>query len=112
MAAQLAPDRGGRVAVAVFDVVALGAELDTSMPALDHGAEVVHQRVREIAEARALRIDFVHHRTRDPVPVILAEARHRHVDAILLSSGDLRLGGRLAPQAGRRLIFIHPGGER
>ena len=109
VAAQLAPERGGRVVVLVFDVLALGEELDAAMPALDHGAQVVHQRVREIAETRALRIEFIHRRTRDPIPEILAEARHRTVDAILLATDDMRLGARLAPHAGRRLIFIHPG---
>jgi nucleotide-binding universal stress UspA family protein len=119
VAARLAGGQRARIVLFLVTEVPLSEEVDVEMPGLEERVGVLAGQARTFAEEYGIRVHATHVRTRDAAESILAEARRRSSQAILLGATGRRradsrrfardqVSRRIVAEAGVRVMFVQP----
>lgn len=106
VAAQLSAPSRSRIVVVAFTEVPLWEEFDVELPEADATAVRWSDELRTLTARYGVSVHLVAPRTRNPAGTILAEARRRKADLILLgATADHRLanGSLLADRVTRQV---------
>jgi nucleotide-binding universal stress UspA family protein len=119
LAARLATERRSAIVVVAFTAVPLWEDVDVDLPEVDERVQEMARRARAIARRYGVGMHVIAPRTRRPAELILAEARRRKAELVVLgATGDARgsvgallrdpVTRRLAEQPGLRTMFVRP----
>jgi len=93
LAARLATERRASIELLTFTEIPLWEEMDVELPGLDQQVLEMAKQARAVASRYGVGLRVAAPRTRNPAQTILAEARRRHADLIVLGA----TGRRRAP---------------
>jgi nucleotide-binding universal stress UspA family protein len=119
LAARLATERRSAIVLVAFTEIPLWEEMDVELPGVDERVQKMAKRARAVAGRYGVGVHAVAPRTRDPAEMILAEARRRKAELVVLGatgpgrsavSALLRdpVARRLTEQPGLRTMFVKP----
>jgi len=105
--------------VVAFTVIPLWEELDVELPEIDERIQEMGKRARAVAGRYGVGVHLVAPRTRQPAELILAEAKRRRAELVMLgATADIRgaiasllrdpVARRLTEQPGLRTMFVKP----
>jgi amino acid transporter/nucleotide-binding universal stress UspA family protein len=86
VAAKLAAEQRAAIVLLIFLQIPLSEEIDVEIPDEEAVVSRLVEQARKVAAAYGIRVHATHLRTRDPAEAILAEARRRNAEIILLGA--------------------------
>jgi nucleotide-binding universal stress UspA family protein len=121
VAAQLAAERRSAIVLMAFTEIPLWEEMDVELPDLDQRVQAMAKRARAVVSRYGVGVHVTAPRTRQPAELILAEARRRKAQLIVLgATGRTRAGfdallrdattRRLSEEPGIRTMFVQSPG--
>jgi nucleotide-binding universal stress UspA family protein len=119
VSAQLATERRASIVLLAFTELPLGEDADVELPEVDGAIARMGAEARALAARYGVGVHVIAPRTRTPSDLILAEARRRRADLIVLgATGRSRATyasvardpttRRLAREASIRTMFVQP----
>ena len=116
MAARLGAERRASIALLAFTEIPLWEETDVELPALDERVLAMAKQARAVASRYGVGLRVAAPRTRNPSETILAEARRRRAELIVLGATGRRrapagvfgdnTARRVAQEAEVRTMFV------
>jgi nucleotide-binding universal stress UspA family protein len=119
LAARLATERRSAIVLLAFTEVPLWEEMDVELPEVDERVQEMARQARAIAGRYGVGVHVTAPRTRQPAELVLAEARRRRAELIVLGATGHRHGAvasllsdpvarRVAEEPGLRTMFVKP----
>jgi nucleotide-binding universal stress UspA family protein len=119
LAARRATERRSAIVLVAFTVIPLWEEMDVELPEIDERVGDMGKRARAIAGRYGVGVHLIAPRTRRPEELILAEARRRTAELVVLGATAAErapVGAllrdpvvrRLTEQPGLRTMFVRP----
>jgi nucleotide-binding universal stress UspA family protein len=119
LAARLATERRSAIVLLAFTEVPLWEEMDVELPGVDEHVQEMAKQARAIAGRYGVGVHVIAPRTRQPAELVLAEARRRRAELIVLGATGHRGGAvaallrdpvarRIADEPGLRTMFVKP----
>ncbi len=119
LAARLATERRPAIVLVAFTAVPLWEEMDVELPEIDERVHEMGKRARAIAGRYGVGVHLIAPRTRRPAELILAEARRRKAELVVLGATAAERASvgallrdpvvrRLTGQPGLRTMLVKP----
>jgi len=119
LAARLATERRSAIVLLAFTEVPLWEEMDAELPEVDERVQEMAKQARAIAGRYGVGVHVTAPRTRQPADLVLAEAKRRRAELIVLGATGHRRGTvaallsdpvarRVAEEPGLRTMFVKP----
>ena len=119
LAARLATERRSAIVLLAFTEIPLWDEMDVELPEVDERVHEMAKQARAVAGRYGVGVHVIAPRTRGPAELILAEAKRRKSELIMLGATGPSRGAvnallrdpvarRVAEQRGLRTMFVTP----